>query len=201
VNAGSRIEPSAEARPTAATLSEHSPCGCDAARYVCERGAQGAAARHTRARQADAARRASLATPAAHRHRAAWRAMPPPAGRRAEPPAPASPVPTSTLQRAAAMGPLFGGRLAAAPGGGFAAVGEVRDEFGVTMAAARGGIKHGDGLDFLRDRGGRGTVYGWIGGQEEGLRVLARGVGDGKGANHVQLRGLKQAPVHLWQGK
>ena len=44
-------------------------------------------------------------------------------------------------------------------------------------------------------------MYGYAGGQEEGLRAVARGVGDGKGGNHMHLKGLKQAPVNLWQGK
>ncbi|KAJ1484317.1 hypothetical protein T484DRAFT_1894507 [Baffinella frigidus] len=155
--------------------------------------------------QAEEARKGSLSSSAAQRHVGIWRTMPPPIGKRAPAPSARDPAPTDTLQRAAAMGPLYGGQLVAGPRGGFQHAGNMhgmlRDEYGITVAAARGGIKHGDGLDFLRDRGGRGTVYGWGGGQEEGLRAVARGVGDGKGPNHIQVRGLKQAPVNLWQGK
>jgi hypothetical protein len=47
----------------------------------------------------------------------------------------------------------------------------------------------------------RGTVYGNIGGAREGLVAVARGVGNGKAVNAVNRRGLKCAPVGLWEGK
>jgi hypothetical protein len=60
----------------------------------------------------------------------------------------------------------------------------------------------GEGLDFLKDARERGTVYGNIMGAEEGLRAVARGgVGQGKAANGLRVRGLKGAPVNEWLGK
>eukprot|EP00960_Hanusia_phi_P031769 749481-Hanusia_phi.AAC.3 len=44
----------------------------------------------------------------------------------------------------------------------------------------KGAIKFGEGLDFLKDNMDRGTLYGWIGGEFEGLRPVAQDVGHGK---------------------
>ncbi len=44
-------------------------------------------------------------------------------------------------------------------------------------------------------------MYGTIGGEAEGLREVAKGVGGGKGLNRVNRRALRGAPVGLWMGK
>ena len=186
------------------------PGVCDARLYLTEGPLEGKA----RLEQAHQARRASQSSRAARKHVQTWRNMPAPvppsdgkAARR-----PASAAPTVTLQGVASLGALYGGRLAPADAraGGVAhyprshlrgPLGAARDEYGITLVPERGAIKMGQGLDFLKDHGERGTVYGNIMGAEEGLRAVAHGVGGGKGGNRINARGLKGAPVNLWLGK
>jgi len=208
VNLASAIDVCAPSLPVP---GDAQPGVCDARLYLTEGPLEGKA----RLEQAHQARRASQSSRAARKHVQTWRNMPAPAppskptGHRQ---ADASAAPTVTLQGAASLGPLYGGRLGPADvrAGGLAhyprshlhgPLGAARDEYGITLVPQRGAIKMGHGLDFLKDQGERGTVYGNIMGAEEGLRAVAHGVGGGKGGNRMNARGLKGAPVNLWLGK
>ena len=181
---------------------------CDARLFLTEGPLEGKA----RMEQAHEARRASQSSRAARKHVQTWRNMPAPVPPCQPPLRAASAAPTVTLQGAASLGPLYGGRLGPADlrAGGIThyprshlhgPLGAARDEYGITLVPKQGAIKMGGGLDFLKDHGERGTVYGNIMGAEEGLRAVAHGVGGGKGANRINGRGLKGAPVNIWLGK
>ena len=178
--------------PSLAVQGDAQPGVSDARLFLTEGPLEGKA----RLEQAQEARRASQSSHAARKHVQTWRNMPAPVPPCKPPPRVASAAPTVTLQGAASLGPLYGGRLGPA---------DVRAE-GIThyprshllgpLGAARG-----NGLDFLKEHQERGTVYGNIMGAEEGLRAVAHAVGGGKGGNKIKGRGLKGAPVNVWLGK
>jgi len=196
------------AAPTMPQPLEAQPGVCDARLFLTD----GPLEEKARLKQAEEARRTSQSSYAARKHVATWRNMPAPIPPSKPAPRAATTAATVTLQRAATLGALYGGRLGPADlhAGGMAhyprshlhgPLGAARDEYGITLVPTKGGIKMGQGLDFLKDQRERGTVYGNIMGAEEGLRAVAYGVGAGKGGNRLQARGLKGAPVNDMLGR
>mmetsp|Transcript_11702 Transcript_11702/g.18364 ORF Transcript_11702/g.18364 Transcript_11702/m.18364 type:complete len:294 (+) Transcript_11702:741-1622(+) len=192
--------------PGPVTQAEQTKYDCDAKVYLTE----GPLEKQARRKQAEAARKASLSSAAARKHIDEWRTIPPPVLARPEtrhPPAPR----TGTLQKDVTLGALYGGRLAKAYLGDIRAYPKAhyqrgpltvqRDPYQQTMMPINGPLKYGEGLDFLKEGGERGTVYGQIGGQAEGLRAVAQDVGMGRSMNKMNRKGLKGAPMGLWQGK
>ena len=196
------------AAPTMPQPLEAQPGVCDARLFLTD----GPLEENARLKQAEEARRTSQSSYAARKHVTTWRNMPAPIPPSKPAPRAATTAATVTLQRAATLGALYGGRLGPADlrVGGMAhyprshlhgPLGAARDEYGITLVPVKGGIKMGQGLDFLKDQRERGTVYGNIMGAEEGLRAVAYGVGAGKGGNRLQARGLKGAPVNDMLGR